>query len=89
MSAQDFDLLDPAFIRDPYPTYRMLRDEAPIVYRPDWKLWLVSRYEDVSTLLRDRRLGRSILHVMRPGGARLARPTRKRWSRSSPSTGDA
>ena len=30
--------------RDPYPIYRRLRDEAPVVFVPAVGLWLVTRW---------------------------------------------
>ncbi|HEV8403012.1 MAG TPA: cytochrome P450 [Candidatus Limnocylindrales bacterium] len=53
---------DPAFIADPYPVYRRLRDDHPILWNPDTRQWLVSRHADVNRLLRDRWLGRTYLH---------------------------
>jgi cytochrome P450 len=58
-----YDPLDPAFIADPYPALARLRDEAPVLYDERSNQWLVSRHGDVNALLRDRRLGRSYLHV--------------------------
>jgi cytochrome P450 len=52
-----------AFIGDPYPVYSELRELAPIYYHEPTNHWLVSRHEDVDGLLRDRRLGRTYLHV--------------------------
>jgi cytochrome P450 len=57
-----FDPADPAFIADPYPVYRRLRDDHPILWNPETDQWLVSRHADVNRLLRDRRLGRTYLH---------------------------
>ena len=57
-----FDPADPAFIADPYPVYRRLRDEHPILWNPDSGQWLISRHADVNRLLRDRRLGRTYRH---------------------------
>jgi unspecific monooxygenase len=53
-----FDPTDPAFLADPYPTYRRLREESPIFFFEKWRAYVLTRYEDVNTLLRDRRLGR-------------------------------
>jgi cytochrome P450 len=58
-----YDPWNPAFIADPYPALARLRDEAPVIYDERTKQWLVSRHADVNALLRDRRLGRSYLHV--------------------------
>jgi cytochrome P450 len=57
-----FDPSDPGFIADPYPVYRRLREDHPIVWNPDTEQWLVSRHADVNRVLRDRRLGRTYLH---------------------------
>ncbi|HML01366.1 MAG TPA: cytochrome P450 [Acidimicrobiales bacterium] len=38
---------------DPYPTYRTLRDEAPVHYIEDADLWVVSRYQHCTEILRD------------------------------------
>ncbi len=53
----------PAFVADPYPAFARLREEAPLAYDAATNQWLVSGHADVSALLRDRRLGRSYLHV--------------------------
>ncbi len=62
----NFDPFSPEFQKNPYPTYSMLREEAPILWRSETQLWYVSRYEDVSALLRDRRLGRGMGNPQRP-----------------------
>lgn len=38
---------------DPYPTYRRLRDEAPLYYNERFDFWALSRYSDVDAALRD------------------------------------
>jgi cytochrome P450 len=53
-----FDPRDPAFRLDPYPTYTMLREHAPIYFWPTWGIWFVSSHADCAALLRDARLGR-------------------------------
>ena len=58
-----FDPWSPAFVAHPYDVYARLRDEAPITWFEPTQQWLVSRYADVSALLRDRRLGRTYLHL--------------------------
>jgi cytochrome P450 len=42
----------PEFYQDPYPTYAVLRDEAPVFWYPPWGQWLVSRYDDIAHVLR-------------------------------------
>lgn len=52
----DTRLSDPAVWSDPYPFYATLRDEAPFVRCHEsfrGQAWLVSRYDDVSTILKD------------------------------------
>lgn len=46
-----FNPFVPGFAEDPYPTYRRLRDGDPIQNHP-LGFWLVSRYADVTALLR-------------------------------------
>jgi len=49
----DYDPFDPADRSDPYPTYRTLRDTAPVHRAPRSGTWCVSRYEDALGVLRD------------------------------------
>jgi cytochrome P450 len=37
---------------DPYPTYRRLRDEAPVHYSPERRVWSVTRFDDVMHVLK-------------------------------------
>jgi len=46
-----FDPFAPGFTDDPYPQYAVLRAEAP-VYQHPFGFWLLTRYDDVSWLLR-------------------------------------
>ncbi|GAA2115558.1 cytochrome P450 [Actinomadura alba] len=48
---------------DPYPVFAALREENPVFYHEPTRQWVISRYEDVSSLLRSRLLGRSYLHT--------------------------
>ncbi|MFT4096982.1 MAG: cytochrome P450 [Rhodoblastus sp.] len=49
-----FNLMDPAFVRDPYPAYRMLRSMAP-VWKSPMGVWVLTRYDDIAKLLKDQR----------------------------------
>ncbi len=60
----EFNPLDPAFIADPYPFYRRLREAAPVMKTPQG-FWLITRYEDVALSLRDRRFGKDFEGNMR------------------------
>jgi cytochrome P450 len=51
---QSFNPMDPEFLADPYPTYHRLRVEDPVHYSP-LGFWVLTRYEDVSAVLRDPR----------------------------------
>jgi unspecific monooxygenase len=64
MHEYHLDLNDPGFVFDPYPALGDLRERLPIFYDPVWKKVFFTRYDDIAALLRDRRLGRSILHVL-------------------------
>jgi cytochrome P450 len=48
----DVDLYDPATQQDWFPTYRRLRDEAPVYRMPGTQIYVVTRYDDVMTVLR-------------------------------------
>ncbi|GGW20674.1 cytochrome P450 [Streptomyces capoamus] len=50
-----FDSRAPAVLQDPYPVYRELRESGGLS-RGGPGQWVVSRYDDVAPLLRDRRL---------------------------------
>ena len=63
MHITQLDFLAPDFLQNPYPVYEQLR-QHPIHYRDDLGIWIVSTYQDVNTLLRDKRLGREILHIL-------------------------
>ena len=54
---------DPAFVAHPYDAYAELRRGPRVQHDPRTDRWLVPRHADVDALLRDRRLGRSYLHV--------------------------
>jgi hypothetical protein len=48
-----FQLLDPAVHADPFPFYRRLREEAPVMWDPFMHTWVVTRYEDVHVVLKE------------------------------------
>ncbi len=51
--ASPVNLLSRSFLSDPYPTYRMLRERAPIRWDDPTGHWWVTRHEDVHDVLRD------------------------------------
>jgi cytochrome P450 len=46
-----YHLLDPEVLANPYPLYRRLRTEAPVHWDPYLHAWIVTRYQDVVTVL--------------------------------------
>src|SRR5215212_6466994 len=65
------DLASPQFKADPYPFYARLRADAPVwrTTLPDKRAaWLVTRYEDVARVLKDRegRFAKDKLNAMDP-----------------------
>ncbi|MFE9702983.1 cytochrome P450 [Streptomyces sp. NPDC005930] len=48
------DILSAEFAANPYPVYRMMRDGAPLVRHEATQSWIVSRYEDVERVFKDR-----------------------------------
>jgi pimeloyl-[acyl-carrier protein] synthase len=46
-----YQLLDPEILADPYPLYHRLRNEDPVHWDPFLHAWVVTRYEDVLTVL--------------------------------------
>ncbi|MFL6222492.1 MAG: cytochrome P450 [Actinomycetes bacterium] len=67
-----FTPADPGFVADPYPAYAALREAGRVLYDPGSDHWLVPHHADVNALLRDRRFGRTYLHVATP--AEMGRP---------------
>jgi cytochrome P450 len=58
------DPRDPRFFQNPYPAYDAIRAAAPALFWEDYGFWCFAGYAEVAALLRDRRFGRQILHVM-------------------------
>ncbi|MEV6881597.1 cytochrome P450 [Streptomyces sp. NPDC051135] len=48
------DILSAEFAANPYPVYRMMRESAPLVRHEATQSWIVSRYEDVESVFKDR-----------------------------------
>jgi pimeloyl-[acyl-carrier protein] synthase len=43
----------PEFINNPYPSFARFRNEAPVFWSEKGKYWIVSKYADVQSILRD------------------------------------
>ncbi|WP_226484400.1 cytochrome P450 [Streptomyces parvulus] len=48
------DILSPEFAANPYPVYRAMRESAPLVWHEATRSWIVSRYDDVERVFKDR-----------------------------------
>ncbi|HLG71498.1 MAG TPA: cytochrome P450 [Chloroflexota bacterium] len=48
-----YQLLDPEVLANPYPLFRRLREEAPVHWDPYLHAWVITRYDDVLTVLRE------------------------------------
>lgn len=60
---------DPAFVADPFPLYRELRQEGPVrraVVQGELEAWLVTRYEDGLAALTDPRLSSDVRDAADP-----------------------
>ncbi|WP_431948977.1 cytochrome P450 family protein [Actinacidiphila sp. bgisy167] len=60
---------DPAFVADPFPLYRELRQEGPVrraVIQGELEAWLVTRYEDGLAALTDPRLSSDVRDASDP-----------------------
>ena len=73
------DLFSPDFNANPYPAYAEMRSAAPVhrVSLPDGRsMWLVTRYEDASAVLRDERFVKDWRSVMTPSRSPRCRRSR-------------
>ena len=55
VSSLDQLLVSPEIISDPYPIYHRLREQDPVHWSEAWGCWVLTRYDDVVTALRDHR----------------------------------
>jgi len=58
------DINQPDFIADPYAQLEQLRAQMPVFYDEVWDKMFFTRYADIAALLKDKRLGRTMLHVL-------------------------
>lgn len=79
----DIDLFDPETQENWYPTYRLLRDHAPVYRVPGTNMFVVTRYDDVLHVLRHQ-------DIFPTGGAIARSPQAQRvysdkgWQRITP-----
>jgi cytochrome P450 len=43
----------PASQQDPYPVYKAMRETDPVHWSADWRVWVLSRYDDILKVFRD------------------------------------
>ena len=58
------DINQPDFIADPYSHLRDLRDRLPVFHDEVWDKVFFTRYADIAALLKNKRLGRTMLHIL-------------------------
>ena len=63
LSELDQDPRAPAFVQDPYTFYAKARGYGPYFHWKQYGIVCCTSCDDINALLRDRRLGRQILHV--------------------------
>ena len=64
LPAYHLDLNQPGFIADPYSQLEYLRAYMPVFFDEAWDKLFFTRYADIASLLKDKRLGRSMLHIL-------------------------
>ena len=52
--AIDFRPDAPAFLADPFPVYRQLREQDPVHWSPKLKAWVLTRYDDIKAVCLDK-----------------------------------
>ncbi len=77
-----FNPYQQAFAANPYPTYARLREQNPIFHSAEFGLTFFTRYRDIANLLADKRLGRTLSHVM--GGEEQAEKRRQEDWQATP-----
>jgi cytochrome P450 len=65
----DLDLFSPAFQADPFPTFAQMRTQDPVYQLmvptvAGRKCWMVTRYEDVEGVLKDKRFTKGIRYLL-------------------------
>ncbi len=61
-------LFGPEMLADPYPVYVRLRTDDPVHWHEPFGVWVLTRYDDVDTALRDPRFSSTVTDAMGPSG---------------------
>ena len=51
---EGYEPLSPEELRDPYPSFSRARRETPVFYSPEFKMYSVTRQDDINGVLRDK-----------------------------------
>ncbi len=70
----ELNVREPHFYNNPYPYYEELRRRTPVFFWSDYQKWTFLNHRDVNAILRDRRFGRQISHVLPPDSDLIAPP---------------
>ena len=54
-AAPKYDLFSPEFFADPHPTFKRMRVEDPVYWHPQFKIFCLTRFNDVQLITRDPR----------------------------------
>jgi len=57
MNAEPYELFSPEMLADPYPAYRRMREESPVLRGAMGSHWVVTGYEETRKVLTDPRFG--------------------------------
>jgi hypothetical protein len=60
--------ITPAFLKDPYPYYKELRENEPVFWSEEGGYWLITKYTDADLILRDLRFGKRNSFLGTSGG---------------------
>lgn len=53
MASINYNPFEPKQLENPYKVYKTLREENPVFYHEPTQLWLVTRYKDICTVMKD------------------------------------
>jgi cytochrome P450 PksS len=60
---ETYPLTDPAFLEDPYPVYRRMRQQDPVYWSEALGHWVLTRYDDVLEATRNPALSSAMTEV--------------------------
>src|SRR5262249_35942857 len=71
---ETYPLTDPAFLEDPYPVYRRMRQQDPVYWSDGLMHWVLTRYDDVLAATRHAALSSACTEVFVQGQLRACEP---------------